>query len=165
MWSLRSLVAVSLLLTMATLAACGGSPGGGGATSSPGGGDQSSEAEPTEAGASESAAESTGGGPAGSLDDLINALTPPNSSQISKTTAEGGAFVAWETSDSFDSLKSFYEGAIGAAGMQIYSRSEAGGTYSWVFAESEGSSHGGSVTLGPASDGGPGSNVILAITE
>jgi hypothetical protein len=105
-----------------------------------------------------------GGGGGGDLDALIDDLTPPNSTQTMRTSASGGVFVAWDSTDSVDTLKGFYESAIPGTGMEIFSTSTAGGTYSWVFAESEGSSHGGSVTLGPASDGGSGASVIVTLT-
>ncbi|HEY7464430.1 MAG TPA: hypothetical protein VH987_08345 [Candidatus Limnocylindria bacterium] len=164
MSTLRSLVAVALLLALATLAACGGGPGGStAATSSTGastGGEESTGGEPSEP----AATQSTGGAPAGDLDGLINALVPPNSTEISKTTAEGGAFISYSSTDSRDSLKNHYESAIPAAGMQIFSRTEVSDTNAWVFAQSEGSSFGGSVTVAPAQDGGSGSTVIVTVS-
>jgi len=96
---------------------------------------------------------------------VANALVPPNSSEITRTSASGGLFVGYSSTDSADSLKSFYENAIPGSGMTIFSTTSAGGSYSWVFAKTEGSSFGGSVTVGPSTDGGSGSSVIITLTS
>ena len=160
MRSPRSLVACALLLALATLAACGGGGSSSNATASQGGSSTSGE-QSSEATSSASASQSTGGGDLGSL---VDALKPPNSTQISRTDASGGVFVSWQSTDSADSLKGFYESAIPKTGMKIISTTSASGAFSWIFAETEGSSHGGSVTVGPSSDGGSGSTVVLTAT-
>ena len=110
-----------------------------------------------------SAAASQGGGAPGDIDGMIDALTPPNSTETNRTVASGGGFVSWESTDSVDSLKGFYESAIPATGMQIFSTTNASGTTSWLFAESEGSSRGGSVTIAPSSSGGSGASVVVTV--
>lgn len=163
---MKRALALILPALVLLLAACGGTsntPGGNG-----NGGDESSAPASTEASVDAQPSEGTGGGgggTAGDLDSLVEALTPPNAAEQTKTTAEGGVFIGWESTDSVESLKSFYESAIPNAGMQIFSTTSAGGSYSWVFAENEGSSFGGSVTLAPSSSGGSGSTVIVTATS
>jgi hypothetical protein len=161
-WSRALLPALLIVL----LAACGGS-----SASTGGNGDSSQAAQASsDTQASEPATESTapeassdsGNGSAGDLDSLVNALTPPNSTEVQKTTAQGGVYVAWNSTDSTDSLKSFYESAIPGTGMQILTTTSASGTFSWIFAENDTSSYGGSITLAPATDGTSGSYVVLA---
>src|SRR5437762_10349432 len=96
MRSPRSLVACALLLALATLAACGGGGSSSNATASQGGSSTSGE-QSSEATSSASASQSTGGGDLGSL---VDALKPPNSTQISRTDASGGVFVSWQSTDS-----------------------------------------------------------------
>ena len=160
---LRTLVACALLTGLATLTACSGSGSSSSASASQGGsssgGDQSNAATQSAA-----ASASSGGGGGGDLNALVTALTPPNSTQISRTDASGGVYVAWESTDSADTLKSFFEKAIPDSGMKVISTTNAQGTFSWIFAKSDNSSNGGSVTVGPSSTGGSGSSVILAAT-
>lgn len=159
----RTLVACALFLAIATLAACGGSGSSASATSSLGGsssgGQQSNQATQSAA-----ASQGSGGGGGGDLNALADALKPPNANQISRTDAGGGVYIAWESTDSADSLKSFYEKAIPDSGMQVVTTTSAQGTFSWIFAKSAGSTYGGSVTVGPSTSGGSGSSVILAAT-
>ncbi len=90
-------------------------------------------------------------------------LKPPNSSETSKTTTEGYWYAVYHSTDSPDSLKSFYEGQIPKAGLKIISTTSASGSYVWVVARDETGSFGGSVTVGPAADGSGGSDVIVGI--
>jgi hypothetical protein len=166
----RSLTLLAVLL-LTISAACGG-PGA--STGGDGNGGDESEAAVASASTEASVEASTeasqddgngDGGPAeGDLEQLVEDLTPPNSTEISRTEAAGGIVVAFNSTDSAESLEGHYEGAITATGMEIFSRSTVSGTFSWVFAESEGSSYGGSVTVGPATDGSDGSSVIIAVT-
>jgi hypothetical protein len=163
MRSVRSLLVGAVLMALTTLAACGGGTGASTAATPTQGTGASSAGEPTDQpGATPT--ENPGGGGVGDLASLIEKLTPPNSTQTSRTDASGGAFVSWESTDSVDSLKGFYESAIPSTGMQIFSSTNASGTFSWIFAESDGSTHGGSVTIAPSSSGGSGSTVLVTVS-
>jgi hypothetical protein len=169
MRSVRTLLVGATLVALTTLAACGGGTGSStGATATQGGGAStgaSTGGEPSDqpvATPTENPGGSGGGGT--DVDSIVSALTPPNSSQLSRTDAGGGVIITWDSTDSADSLKGFYESKIPGTGMKIFSTTSAGGTFSWIFAETEGSSHGGSVTVGPSSTGGAGSSVILTFT-
>lgn len=149
-WS-RALVAPFLIVVAV---ACS-SPGGGGGDGSA----QSDAPEPTAAATDGSGG--GGGGGSADLDAVFETLTPPNSTETTKTSAEGIIFAAFESSDSLESLKSFYEGAIAEAGLEIFSTTEAQGGYSWTIAESEGSTFGGAVSIYPS---GSGSGTAVSVT-
>jgi hypothetical protein len=160
------------LLALALVACGGGSPAA--SKGDDGNGGQSTAAS-TEASAEASAEASTdNGGPgssqdsgpaSGDVEGVASDLEPPNASQVSQTNAQGTFWTVYSSSDSVDSLKSFYENAIPQTGMEIYSTTNAAGTYSWLFWRSDNESFGGSVTVGPATDGGNGSSVIVIVTD
>jgi hypothetical protein len=153
--------ALTLPVLFTLLVACSGP-----AASQSGGTEQSANPTPTTEASTGGEATPTQGGAAGDdLDALVEQLTPPNSTESSRTSATGGIFVGWESTDSVESLKSFYEGAIPATGMQIVTTQSASGTFSWIFAESEGSSHGGSVVVAPSTTGGSGATVVVTVTS
>jgi hypothetical protein len=165
MRSVRTLSVGALLLALTALAACGGGSASSAAATATQASGASSGGEPTDqAQATPTENPGGGGGGGGDVNAVVDKLTPPNSTQISRTDASGAVLVSWESTDSVDSLKSFYEGAIPTTGMKIFSTTNASGSYNWIFAESEGSSHGGSVTVAPSTSGGSGSTVIVSIT-
>ena len=154
--------ALALPVLMVLVVACGGP------AASQSSGSEASNDAPSSAAASTggeaSAAASTGSG-GGDVEAVAEALIPPNSTEVSKTTADGISFVIYESSDSVDSLRSHYESAIPGAGMQIISTSETGETVSIVFAEDTGSTFGGAVNLFPSSTGGGGSGVQVTVGD
>jgi len=161
---MRHTRALSLAALTVLLVACGG--GGPGASQSSTDTEQSTAAEPsTEASVDAGASATPGGGNGGDVEAVAEALIPPNSTEVSKTVAEGISFIIYESTDSIESLQSHYEGAIPAAGMQIISTSTAGGNVSIVFAEDEGSTFGGAVSIFPSSTGGGGSGVQVTVGE
>jgi hypothetical protein len=164
MRSVRTLSVGALLLALTALAACGGGSASSAAATATQASGASSGGEPTDQAQATPTENPGGGGGGGDVNAAVDKLTPPNSTQISRTDASGAVLVSWESTDSVDSLKSFYEGAIPTTGMKIFSTTNANGSYNWIFAESEGSSHGGSVTVAPSTSGGSGSTVIVSIT-
>ena len=102
------------------------------------------------------------GGNAGDADAVFNALIPPNSTELSKTTASGTFFATYSSTDSVESLTNYYQSAIPGTGMEIFSTTNAQGGTAWIFAETEGSSFGGSVSVYPNTDAG-GSSVIITV--
>lgn len=158
----RSSVVLVPLLVLA-LAACGSSSPAPSTDDGNGGNGGSTPAATTDNGGPDSSQDSGQG--SGDVEGVSAALEPPNSSQISQTTAEGTYWTVYESNDSPDSLKNFYENAIPDAGMQVFSTTNTEGTYSWIFAENDSSSFGGSVTVGPASDGGSGASVIVIVSD
>lgn len=154
-WS-RMLITLALMMLVV---ACG-SP----ATTDAGDGNGSEQTEAPDP-TSGDGGSGDGGGSAGSgdVDRVFEILTPPNSSELTKTTADGIIFAAFTSSDSFESLRSFYEDAISEAGLQIFSTTEAQGGIAWAIAESEGSSFGGTVSIFPASDGSDSNQISVTI--
>lgn len=141
-----------LALALALLVVACGSPAAttdGGDGGDGGNGTQESEPEETSGDGGD------GGNGSGSLDvdRVFEILTPDNATELSKTTAGGLIFAAWDSDESFDSLRSFYEGAIDEAGLQIISTTEAQGGIAWTVAEDLQGTFGGSISLFPASDG------------
>lgn len=170
--------ALAALLILVLIAACGGGQAGdssggddnGSDTEStapePGGGNESSDdggnggTEPSDDGGNGGG----GGGSSHDLDEIFATLTPPNSTELSKTTAQGVIFAAWDSSDSFDSLRSFYEDAIADTGLQIIQTTEAQGGIALVIAEDDTGNFGGTVSIFPASDGS-GTQVSVTVGE
>lgn len=152
----RSLWSIVLLAAL-VVAGCSSTPaasqaGGGGG----GGQGQPSIAIPSIAIPSVAIGGGGGGGGGGSGTDVeavAKALVPPNSSEVTKTTAQDTSFAIYVSTDSLDSLKSFYEGAIPRAGMQILSTTTSNGGIAWVIATDAGGSFGGAVSVFPTGDG------------
>ena len=149
------------------LAACGG----GGGSGDDGDGDDgggTTQSEPAEATPEDGGGDGGGGddGSTGSfdLDRAFEILTPPSGTELSKTTAEGIIFAAWDSDDDFESLRSFYEDAIDEAGFEVITTTEAQGGIAWVVGLDDGSGVGGSISLFPASDGS-GTQISVTIGE
>ena len=130
-WS-RALAAPVLMLFV--VVACS-SPGASTSSGDDGGNgsDQSQAAEPTPEATSEDG-DNGGDGGSGSedADAAYEALIPPNSQEVTKTTAEGVIFAAFTSTDSVDSLTSFYQDAFDDLGLQILTTTETSGGISLV---------------------------------
>jgi hypothetical protein len=128
-----------------------------------GNGNGSEQSEP----AQETQGDGDGGGGGGGDRDVeaaFDTLTPPNAEEVSKTTAQGVVFAAFNTPDSLDSLTSFYEDAFNDLGLQILSTTEASGGITWfVGTDDTASTFGGVVSVFPATDGGDGNTVSVQI--
>ena len=164
---------VLLFAVLALVAACGSSSGGSANGTSDGDDSEATQSEATpgsddgdDNGSDDGSDDGDDNGSTGSfdLDRAFDALTPPNANELSKTTADGIIFAAWDTDDSFDSLRSFYESAIDDLGLDVISTTEAQGGIAWVVADSGGSGAGGTVSIFPASDGS-GTQVSVTIGE
>jgi hypothetical protein len=146
-------------LLMLVAAACGGSA----ASSAPAdAGTGSGSGNGTAASADAGSGSGSGTAAASDAAKVGEQLQPPNSTETSKTTTGGYWYAIYHSSDSPDSLKSFFEGQIPKTGLQIVSTTTANGTYSWLVANDSSGTFGGSVTVGPGGDGS-GSDVIVGI--
>jgi hypothetical protein len=162
-WS-RTLVLPVLLLLL--LAACGGPGATDGNGNGNGNGGDESQAEATATPESEESEDDGGnGGNGGDLEQLAEDLTPPNTTETSRTTAGGIIFITWESTDSPEDVADWYEDAIADQGMDIFSRTSASGAFSFIFGIEEGSDFGGVVSIAPSGTGGGGSGVGLQIGE
>jgi len=168
-------LASTLAIASILLAACGGgsaaTQGPAGETASTGGGGGGGGGSATEMPQDTQAAAATdagsGGGGGGGGDDVAavaSQLVPPNSTEISKTTAQDTWFVIYESTDSVDSLKHFYENAIASAGQKIFSTTTIQGGVSYVFAKDESGGFGGSINIYPGGDGKTAVQVSVAKT-
>ena len=167
-WS-RTLVLPVLLLLL--LAACGGPGATDGNGNGNGNGGDESQAEATAAPESEESEDDGGnggnggnGGFDGDLEQLAEDLTPPNSTESSRTEAGGVIFLLWESTDSPEDLDEWYEDAIADVGLEVFSRTAAAGSFSYIFGIEEGSNFGGVVSIAPTGTGS-GSAVGLQIGE
>lgn len=146
----------SIALVIAGLvAACGGSSPNGtqgpAATSGPGPGATATQAvDPTE---DTGGGGGNGGGGNFDAETVANALVPPNSKEVTRTTTDDYWFVMYESTDSIDSLKSFYEGAIARTGLKIISTTTVNDGVSWAIANDDSGSFGGAVQIFPSGDG------------
>lgn len=98
-----------------------------------------------------------GGGGGGAISDpeaLADELTPPNATETSRTTAGGVVFVSFESSDSPETLEGFYEDSIARTGLEVFSRTSAEGSYSWIFGVDDDSGAGAVVSVAPGTGGG-----------
>jgi len=110
--------------------------------------------------------DSSGGNADGDVDELIARLEPPNATEVSRFSSSDGVVIAWESSDSVDSVKSFYDDAIEDAGLNVYGTTDVEGTHSWVISEESGTGYNGSVTIGPSSTGnGTSVSALLGFTQ
>jgi len=139
-----------LLIGALVVAACGGTA----ATQQPAGGGGGGTATDVPAATDAGGGGGGGGGGAGpDVEAVGNALVPPNSTEVSKTSAEGTWFVIYESTDSVDALKSFYEDAVPKTGLKIFSTTTIQGGVSYVIATDESGSFGGAVNIFPSGDG------------
>ena len=159
--------ALVLPVMVIAVAACGSSGGTDAAGSTQPSVD--APASPSPADASPAASQDDGGagassgGGAGDLSGVADQLVPPNASETSKTTASGVIFVTYSSSESPDSLKSFYESAIGKIGWHTLSTTSAEGSYSWVISPDASGNAAGSITVAPDASGGSGSQVLIQL--
>jgi hypothetical protein len=146
------------------LVACGGSPGTSTDDNGNGNGNGESTNPDVTATAEASKDDGNGTGNDGDVEQLAADLVPPNSTETTRTVASGVVFAGYESTDSPDSLKSYYEGKIASAGMVIISTTSTSGTYGFIFAEDDqGSGFGGSIAIAPSSSGGSGSTVVVTV--
>jgi hypothetical protein len=144
----------SLAIGAMLLGGCGGAgaptqapPG---ATSSTGG--TASQVPATTEGPAATQSGGGGGGAGLDVEAVANKLIPPHSTEVTKTTAEDTWFAVYESTDSIDSLKSFYQDAIAKAGLRIFSTTTVSGGVSYVIATDESGSFGGAVNIYPSGD-------------
>ena len=169
MRSVRFLLVGAAILVLMTLAACGGSSSSTAATATQGGGSTPSADEPTDQ-PEETPGETPGGGTGGTggtndLQGIADQLKPPNATQTFNQTAQGIIVTIYSSTDSPDSLKSFYDRAITGAGFKVVSTSTDPSTSSTaiVFAKEGSSSFGGAISISPDPSGGAGTVVSVTI--
>jgi hypothetical protein len=140
------------------LVACNG-PGANGSASS-GGGD-SGTASASASASTQASASSGGGTGSGDIDQVASNLTPPNSSETGRYSASGALVVTWSSTDSVDSLKSYYDGKLSSLGLNVLSTTDVQGTHGWVFGNADNTGVTGALTLSPDTSSGGATTVSL----
>ena len=159
-WSRAAWLAPVLMLVIAACGSPAATDGGNG------GGDTGDDAAQSEAAAEPTPADGGGGGDgsAGDAEAAFERLTPPSAEEVTKTTASGVIFAAFNSPDSIETLTSFYEDAFNDLGLQILTTTEAAGGITWFVGTDENASEfGGVVSVIPATDGGSGTTVSIQI--
>jgi hypothetical protein len=136
------------------------------ASTGDGGNGNGNGSEPSEAAQPSTDGGGGDGGGTGTAEDAEQVaadLVPPNSTETSRTVASGTVVATYESTDSVESLVSFYEDKIPDTGMQIFSTSSAQGGTSWLFAVDEEASLGGAVSVFP-SGSGSGTSVSIQVS-
>jgi hypothetical protein len=159
----------TLGIVLLLLAGCGGGsaatqqPAGQSASSGGGGGSATQMPEHSDA----PVVTDAGGGGGGGSDDVEGVATqliPPNSTEVSKTTAQDTWLGIYSSTDSVDSLKAYYQRAIANAGQKIFSTTTIQGGVSYVFAKDDSGGFGGSINIYPSGDGKTAVQVTVAKT-
>jgi hypothetical protein len=102
----------------------------------------------------------------GDVDEMVGRLEPPNATEVSRFSSSDGVVIAWESTDSVESVKGFYDDAIEEAGLNVYGTTDVQGTHSWVISEDSGTGYNGSVTIGPSNSGnGTSVSALLGFTQ
>lgn len=154
-------VASSIPLVVAlALGGCGGStesqaPGGDGQ-------DSRSSAAASAAASVTPPSAATGGEDAASAEAVADALAPPNANETSRTTSGGLVLITHESSESIDSLVSYYETAIPKAGMSINAKTTADDGANFVFGSGN---LNGSVTFISSSETPGGTSVSVSVLD
>jgi hypothetical protein len=161
----RTLLAPVLVLAVVACSSPGASEGGDASDGGNGGNGGSSDAPASVAAASQDDGGNGGnGGNGGDAEAAFERLTPPNAEEVTKTTASGVIFAAFNSPDSVDSLTSFYRDAFDDLGLQILTTTETAGGISWFVGTDENASEfGGVISVIPATDGGSGSTISVQI--
>ena len=54
---------------------------------------------------------------------------PPNATEVSRFSSSDGVVIGWESSDSVDSVKGFYDDAIAEDGLNVYGTTDGQGAH------------------------------------
>jgi hypothetical protein len=147
----RALVLPAMILMVVACSAPTASTGGGD------GSQQSQTAQPSTDGGGGGG----GGGTGSDVDALAEKLVPPNSTEASRFSGEGTLLVAYSSSDSADSVVSFYENKLNELGIHVMGKSTAGETTTFVIGNEDGSGVQGGVSIAPDQNAG---NTLISIT-
>jgi hypothetical protein len=96
----------------------------------------------------------SGGGGSVDEDDLeafADELEPPGADETVRFSASDGVIVSWETDESLDDLKDFYEGKFEDMDLNIQGTVTSGETTTWVIGNEDGSGIQGGVVIAPGS--------------
>jgi hypothetical protein len=150
----RALILPALAIVVIACSSPSPSSGGGG-----GGSEETDNAAATATATSDGGG--GGGGAGGDVDQLAEDLVPPSSSEQSRISSQGTLIVSYTSTDSVDSLKSYYEDKFDELGVNVIGTSSAGATTTYVIGNEDGSGIQGGVTVAGDESSG---NTIVQIT-
>ena len=101
-----------------------------------------------------------GGGDSSDLDQVASALEPPNSTETTRFSSSDGMLIGYESDESLDSLKSYYDGKIDDLGLNLLGTLSSGESYNWIIGAEDGSGVQGGVTIAPSGTG----TTVVSIT-
>ncbi len=87
------------------------------------------------------------------LGQLADKLVPPHSKQIAKYSTDDGLLVTYESTDSVDSLKDFYDNKVKTLGVKVQGTFDSGDAHTWYFGDDDSSGPGGTVIVGDDGSG------------
>jgi len=144
---------------MLLLVSCGGGDDeGGDATAAPtsDGGNAATAVATSDGGSGSDGSGGSGGGSgaaSGDVDQWVSDLTPPNGNEMARFTAPDGITVSFESDDSVDDLKSYYDDKLGDLGITVQGTADVGGTHTWVIGDESGDGVQGGLTVSESGDG------------
>lgn len=150
--------ALTLPAVAVMLIACGGPGTDGGNGGNGGNGSDESQAGAPDPGGNDGNGGS--GGDQGDLEQLADDLEPPNSTETTRMSANEAFIISWTSTDSVDSLESFYDDKIGQLGINLLGKSSVQGAHTWVIGNEDGSGPQGGITVGEDGSGG----TVISIT-
>jgi hypothetical protein len=94
-----------------------------------------------------------GGADTDDMEQVADALEPPNSSETARFASADGLLVSYESTDSLDDLKGYYEDKLDDLGINVLGTMSAADSQTWVIGDEDGSGVQGGVTLAPSGTG------------
>ena len=94
-----------------------------------------------------------GGADTDDMEQLASDLEPPNSTESARFSSSEGLLISYESTDSFDDLKGFYDDRFDDLGINVLGTMSAADSQTWVIGEEDGSGVQGGVTLAPSGSG------------
>jgi hypothetical protein len=95
---------------------------------------------------------SSGSGTA-DVEGVYATLTPPDATEVSKTTAGGVIVAAFDSEEPLETVRQFFEDAFAEANLRVVNATTAQGGVAWAVTRPGDSSFGGAISIVPAADG------------
>jgi hypothetical protein len=103
-------------------------------------------------GGSGGGSDGSGGADADTMEDLADALAPPNSTETIRYASADGISVGYESRDSIDSLRDYYDDKIEGLGLAVAGTMDNSDLHTWIIEDTDKGVAGG-VTVGPSGTG------------
>jgi hypothetical protein len=132
------------------LGGCGGDDDG--LPGDDGGSDAAPTASSDGGGSGSGGSGGSGGADADTMEDLADALAPPNSTETIRFASAEGISVGYESKDSIDSLRDYYDGKIEDLGLAVAGTMDNSELHTWIIEDTDKGVAGG-VSVGPSGTG------------